>query len=109
MEIPTGSPPAIAAACCSVPIALLPFVACGERVWSTPRGLKQAPPAAILLMWRGGGSTRAAPETAGPAAPHRPPPRPPAGARFFCRRAPAPRPVGAQDPFLPVSPPPGWG
>src|SRR5204863_1375337 len=30
-----------------------PFAACGERVWSTPRGLKQAPPAAILWMWRG--------------------------------------------------------
>jgi hypothetical protein len=27
-----------------------PFAACGERVWSTPRGLKQAPPAAILWM-----------------------------------------------------------
>jgi hypothetical protein len=30
-----------------------PFVACGERVWSTPRGLKQAPRAGILWMWRG--------------------------------------------------------
>ena len=30
-----------------------PFVACGEPVWSTPRGLKQAPPAAILWKWRG--------------------------------------------------------
>ena len=30
-----------------------PFVACGEPVWSTPRGLKQAPPAAILWVWRG--------------------------------------------------------
>src|SRR3954447_23634583 len=30
-----------------------PFVACGERVSSTPGGLKQAPLAAILWMWRG--------------------------------------------------------
>src|SRR3954469_7773640 len=32
-----------------------PYVACGERVWSTPRGLKQAPPAAIIWNWRGRG------------------------------------------------------
>src|SRR3954451_2183405 len=32
-----------------------PYVACGERVWSTPRGLKQAPPAAISGS---GGSVR---------------------------------------------------
>ena len=36
-----------------VPIAFAPHVACGERVWSTPRGLKQAPLAAIIWLWRG--------------------------------------------------------
>ena len=30
-----------------------PFMACGQPVWSTPRGLKQAPLPAILWKWRG--------------------------------------------------------
>src|SRR5204863_9929762 len=52
-----------------------PFVACGERVWSTPRGLKQAPRVAILWMWRGAQALRAALEAAGPAAGDRRPRR----------------------------------
>ena len=34
-----------------------PFIACGERVWSTPRGLKQAPLVSDTLDVEGGAGT----------------------------------------------------
>jgi hypothetical protein len=52
---------------------VVPFVACGKRVWSTPPGLKQAPRAAILWKWRGAAGVPAGLETAGPAASDRRP------------------------------------